>query len=255
MATDPRKRQKQLARKNARRKEKKHQLIRHQNISLADRLTAAARFPVLQCWMSDSIELEGIGWVALSRAFPNGEVAVASFLVDRFCLGVKNCFGQFMSRTAYEDEFVRKLKGEIPSYLAPPSEARKFIEAAVAYARSLGLQPHPEYAKAMCLFGDINPAESDTTFEFGKDGKPFFIAGPNDTPSKCRQVVSILTSKLGPDGFEYVLPMAGGDFGRIIDVRGGEPILSLSSGSGPAHGEWPAEELGEDEADHEEERG
>src|SRR5438270_14084869 len=87
MASDAKKRQKKLERRAAHRKEKKHQLVRQKNVGLADKLTAATKYPVLHCWISDSLETEGIGQVGLSRQLPNGSVAFASFLVDRYCLG------------------------------------------------------------------------------------------------------------------------------------------------------------------------
>jgi hypothetical protein len=183
MAADPKKRQKKLEKRAAKRKEKKHQVARVQSAGLPAQLTAAARLPVLNCWIGDSLESQGLGPVGLSRVFPNGQVAVALFLVDRFCLGVKDAFEEVLSRADYDNKYVRRMATQSPAHSVKPAEARKLLEEAVAYARGLGLAPHPDYARAMLLFGDVNPAESDATFEFGKDGKPFFISGPTTRPS------------------------------------------------------------------------
>lgn len=77
------------------------------------------------------------------------------------------------------------------------------MEGAAAYARGLGFSPHPNYHKAKLLFGTIDPGECAEEFEFGKDGMPFFISGPNDTVERCRQIVSTLTHSCGPGGFHY----------------------------------------------------
>src|SRR5437016_2230285 len=79
MAADPKKRQKKLERRAAKRKEKKQTLVRAESGGLPERLSAATRYPVLHCWISDTVKDEGLGWVLLSREFPNGQVAVASF--------------------------------------------------------------------------------------------------------------------------------------------------------------------------------
>src|SRR6266702_451246 len=98
MATDPKKRQKKLERRSAKRKEKRHHLVKEQNAGLPERLRDAAKFPVLHCWIGDAIREQGIGWVVLSRQLSNGSVAVASFLVDSYCLGVKDAFGEVLGR-------------------------------------------------------------------------------------------------------------------------------------------------------------
>ncbi len=214
MATDPKKRQKKMERRAAKRKEKKHALVRQENVGLGERMTAAARFPVLNCWIGDSIESDGIGWIALSREFPNRQVAVVSFLVDRYCLGVKDFFAEVLGRSSYDDKYVRKMLRDLPSHDAPPADARKYLEEAVAYARSLGLSPHADYTKAMRVFGDIAAADSQATFEFGKDGKPFFVSGPNDTPERCRKIVTMLTNTCGPGNFHF---MIGGPDGPGLD--------------------------------------
>ncbi len=216
MGSDPRKRQKKLERRAAKRKEKKHLLVREQSAGLPERLTAAARFPVLYCGIGESLEPEGIAWVLLSRELPNGQVAAASFLVDRYCLGVKNVFAEVLGRSAYNSKYVQRMRSDMALRSVAPAEARKLLEEAVAYARGLGLSPHPDYPKALLLFGDVNPAESDARFEFGKDGQPFFVAGPNDTPERCQQIMAILRDTCGPGRFHYLLPVPGGDFGKAI---------------------------------------
>ena len=60
----------------------------------------------------------------------------------------------------------------------------------------------------MLLFGDVDPAASEARFEFGKDGKPFFIAGPRDTPARCKQILTTLANTCGPDGFHYLIPVS-----------------------------------------------
>jgi hypothetical protein len=209
MANDPRKRQKKLERRAAKRKEKRYIRVREQSAGLAERLSAAVSFPVLNCCIGESIQEQGIGWVALSRAMPNGSVAVASFLVNSYCLGVKDVHAEILPRSDYEHKYLRKMMSDMPSRSVAPSEARKLLEEAVAYARELGFSPHPDYPKAMVLFGDINAAESEAQFEFGKDGKPFFVSGPNDSPERCKQIVAILNKTCGPDRFDYLVGVSG----------------------------------------------
>jgi len=74
-----------------------------------------------------------------------------------------------------------------------------------AYARDLGLDAHPDYAFARRIFADIDPAVCSRDFTFGQEGKPLYVSGPNETEADSRRIMDILSKKLGPDGFHYVL--------------------------------------------------
>jgi hypothetical protein len=207
MATNPRKRQQKLERRAAKRKEHKHQAARRQQALPLERLAASAKFPVLHAWVSDNVWNEGMGWVLLSRLLPDGSVAAGVFLLDRYCLGVKDALAEILPRSTYDDKFVRKMRGQFTSQDVTPAAARKLVEDAVAYAADLGFPPHADYHKAKLVFGDIDPRECTEQFEFGKDGKPYFFAGPHDGPERCRQILGILLGKCGPGGFDYVIPL------------------------------------------------
>jgi hypothetical protein len=103
-----------------------------------------------------------------------------------------------------------------------PAAARKLVEDAVAYAASLGLSAHSQYSRARQIFGSIDAADSDRQFEFGQDGKPFFISGPRDSPGRCQSILGILRERVGEGNFEYVvhlpgMPPAGLDEFEFVD--------------------------------------
>ena len=97
MSLDPRKRQKQQERRAAKRKAKQESASKRNSATLAEQIAAAARHPVHDCWVSDDLWKQGIGYVTLSRELPYGGIAFAMFLVDRYCLGVKNALDAFRS--------------------------------------------------------------------------------------------------------------------------------------------------------------
>lgn len=230
MGTDQRKRQKKLERRSAKRKEKKHLTVREQSVGLAERIANASKFPILRCWITSSLDSTGIASIGLSRELPNGMVAVATFLVDRFCLGVKDAWGVIADRSTYESKFMREAAREVDLVDMPPADARKLLEGAVAYARSLGLPPHPDYAQFVKLFGDVNAADSNAVFEFGKNGRPFFIPGPYDSPERVRQVMSIL-NKNGDRPVDFVQALASPELDAIAPARRGQGhFIRLESG-------------------------
>ena len=96
-----------------------------------------------------------------------------------------------------------------PFEAVDPSYARKLLRDAVAYARSLGLEPHADYAAIEPLFGDVAADACEVQFEFGFQGKPLYVPGPSESPTQIRRRVDHLRRRLGADGF---------DFGEIEDV-------------------------------------
>lgn len=224
MAADARKRQKKLERRAAQRKSKQRQLNRQKNAGLADRLSQAADYPVDRCGLTTDLWTKGLGWVYLSRALPGGMVAFSVFLVDRYCLGVKNAMADIRSASHFAHEVMGKLRsGRIETI--EPAAARKLVEGSVAYAHGLGLSPHPDFHKARKIFGDIDPAACPDEFEFGLDGKPHFMAGPYDTPDRCRMIMKTLAFHLGPDAFHFTIPL--GRSGGLVSEGFEDALLEM----------------------------
>jgi hypothetical protein len=72
------------------------------------------------------------------------------------------------------------------------------VHGAVAYARGLGFQPHADHAPAAPYLGT---PDGPTPIRFGRDGRPFYIAGSNDNPSA---VLRTLDSTAGTGNYHYL---------------------------------------------------
>ena len=205
MATKDQRRQKKLERKKAKRKVVHKELARQKQGGMAAEFARIASAPIVDCLVADSLWEQGMGMVLLSRELRNGQVAFANFLVDAYCLGVKDVHAEIRSKPSYRDD-IRGWLLERGSYQAvSPSHLRKLVESAVEYALDLGFSPHKDYRIGKELFGNIDASACDTEFEFGRDGKPCFIAGPNDTPERSLRIVNILNERGGPDNFHYMV--------------------------------------------------
>lgn len=152
-----------------------------------------------------------MGGVVIVRYKSGGRVEAGVFLLDTYCLGVKNAFFHQCDEADLADVIQRTCGAGSGD---PPTEhsgawGRKLVEDAVAYARRLGFAPHRHYKQAARVLGGINPKDCAETFVFGRDGKPCFIAGPDDGEARCTLIFRILTKKLGPQGFDFSMPGAG----------------------------------------------
>ncbi len=203
MAQDPKKRQRALAKKAAKRKERSAELRAEtvrRGSALKERIPGT---PVHECLSSKRLFEAGLGTVVISRKLPDGDIAAGVFLLDVFCVGVKSCFLDLYTPVRYE-EALRKL-GE--RELLEPLDAacgKKLVERALLYAHDRGLEPPPEYGRARLVLADLDGDACPQTFEFGRGGRPCYVPGPSDTPARRRQILKALEKSCGPEGFEYV---------------------------------------------------
>ncbi len=205
MTIDARKRQKKLALKEKKRKEKRKLRERVGSTwAVANQIAIAARSPTHECLVPKTLSEQGLGTLILSRKLPENQIAASFFLLDIYCLGVKNAFISFMSSGEYSSKIDELVEQHGPMESLHPACFKKLIEGGITYAKELGFKPHDDYRLARRLFGDIDASACPTGFEYGKDGKPFFLSGPSETPEQMQHIIKTLGKKCGPDGFHVM---------------------------------------------------
>jgi len=207
MARQPsRQRQKALQRKLEKRKEKRRrQSGSAPRIALSRTLPRnAGEWPLKECLIAENWRKPGeIVQVLISRHGPLGQIGVGVFLVDLGCLGVKNALGYQVNPEEYA-RLCKEIKGQQKMVPADLNLAAKIIREGIAYAERLGFTPHRDYRQAQPILGNADPDACKEEIPLGKDGKPFYIAGPYDN---VKQVMDRLTRAVGPDGFIYLVPL------------------------------------------------
>lgn len=207
MATSQSQRLRRMAEKASRRKavvaEKRRAETATTGRHEARQIIEAARAPVKTCVVGERLFADGIGWLVLARTLPSGLVGASFFLVDVWCLGIKDAFFAVMTLQKFKERMNASSQGQPPLVDIDPPAARKLLHDAAAYAGSLGLEPSERFAEAEAIFGEIPMATE--TFPFGKDGKPFFVSGPNDTPTRIRRILDTLVKRVGQGGFHYLV--------------------------------------------------
>ena len=165
MPRDERRRQKALARKAGKRKQRKAAgQLAHVGGHISLRM--ATEWPLYECLLSRSWSEPGhLVQILLARS-ADIDIAVASFLVDLGCLGVKNALSNVVPPSEYEH--IRRTLAQLqPLERADLNLVAKIIEEGIAYARSLGFSPHPDYRQAAILLADAHPEECDTPIPVG----------------------------------------------------------------------------------------
>lgn len=148
-------------------------------------------------------ERGGIVAVLVARERRPGKVSVCGYLVDTFCLGVKNAVGPLNLDTWALRAFVRDYFGafEGESVSAPLELAQHLVFGAVEYARGLGFQPHPDFRAAV---GHLGTWQGPKVITFGYDDKPYYIAGPWDDSAL---IMRTLERSVGEDNFHFLVAL------------------------------------------------
>jgi hypothetical protein len=129
------------------------------------------------------------------------DASVCVYLLDVYCLGVKNAMGP----NTTDDPELRRLTDRVFSvYHAPPVSApielvRDLAFGAADYARRLGFAPHPDFQRARAHLG---PWTGPSPITFGHNGKPTYVSGPYDD---SEHIIRTLRKTVGPEGFRYTV--------------------------------------------------
>ena len=105
---------------------------------------------------------------------------VVGFLLDVWCLGVKNAQPADAMSHAEQTEYRHLFFGNFESHVQVPAMlARDLVFGSVAYARGLGFEPHDDFEPAATVLGE---PPGPSAIRFGRDGRPFYMDGPYDDP-------------------------------------------------------------------------
>ncbi|MFA3843434.1 hypothetical protein [Streptomyces aureus] len=166
-------------------------------------LESAPQWAGLDPGACDAEEVRGLVAVLVAAdSTRSTKVQVAGFLLDVWCLGVKNALASepmSESRLAgHRGLYFSAYEGHVP---VPADLARALVFGAAAYARGFGFEPEgelaEEFTEAAVLLGE--PA-GPSPIGFGRDGRPFFVNGPYDDPEA---VLRTLRRAVGDDGFHF----------------------------------------------------
>jgi len=164
-------------------------------------LEQARGFPMLGCWVMEGWQEQGITPVIVARLQADNRVVFGAFMVDIFCLGVKNALWEAdVSRNRFERELPR-MCSDAPE-ACEASLAHEIVYGALEYARRYGFEPHRDFVKASLVLDPPDAQARIHHVEFGHEGKPLFVSGPYDN---ARAVVNQLMHTAGEGNFDYIV--------------------------------------------------
>ena len=163
----------------------------------------AREYPLVGSWIMAGWQEKGLTPVVVARQHPHDRVVFATYLVDYYCLGVKDAFWK-------SDYSLKRFNKELPQLCSGEPEvcdialAHVLVYGAIDFARRYGFEPHPDFKLASMVLDPPGTYPSRGGLEFGRDGKPFFIAGPYDN---AKAILTKLEQTAGQGNYDYLVAL------------------------------------------------
>ncbi len=164
--------------------------------------TKARALPLDQCLYNPDWRSSGLATVLISRRQPSGNLIIGVYLVDVYCLGLKNTSCFFNESDFFLENELKEMAFSTQTY--EPCDyvlAHNIIYGAIAYAEDLGFRPQKDFRVSQYILEEDDDHVELLELEFGKDGKPCYITGPYDNTSL---IIGKLKAAVGEGNFTVI---------------------------------------------------
>jgi len=213
MPRDERKRQKALMKQRSKHKAAAQYKAQQQALTPSSSkaiLRHARNYPLYECLISDNWnkkETGGLVEVLVARQQPDGDICFGLYLIDTYCLGVKNTFANAgFSRSRYINEVRNRIFRAGKPVECSIELAHQMIYQSIEYAEQFGFEPQKDFTLSQYLLAQRGELEEPYKLTFGKDGKPLFISGPYDNVAR---IMRQLDKTAGPGNYDFVTRLGG----------------------------------------------
>ena len=170
-------------------------------------LRQARDYPIDHCWVGEGWEKNGVAVVVVSRRQPNGNIIFGNYMVDCYCLGLKNTFfNADIPAGLFQRDVMSKVFREMSPVEISPALAHEIIYGGIEYAAQFGFRPQRDFKRSQHVLDLPETHPRTGTVEFGRDGKPFYVQGPYDN---VEAILRQLERTAGKDNYHYVMQIAG----------------------------------------------
>ena len=160
--------------------------------------------PTGKCYLNEDWEKGGEAIAIVTRCHPKGTLTAGVFLLDTFCLGLKDSTFSFNMAPHELDNFINDSFHGVTMKETDYMTVHNLIYGAIEFAEEAGISPDKSFKITRYI---LSPDTEDIPlmqFDFGKDGKHLLIA---NSRVELDYYLPKLKKHLGED-FRYVYNMA-----------------------------------------------
>lgn len=164
----------------------------------------ARNLPIYECLVNKDWKESGFANLIVARSHTTGNITACMYLVDLYCLGVKETHYVFnMPKAEYKERLV---ENSDDFYMPVSYElAHNIIFAAIEFAENFDFKPDKSFSSTTKFLLEEDTDEVELIeIECGKNGKPFFISSPDDDKAKIKRIVAQLEKTAGPGNYLFI---------------------------------------------------
>ena len=177
--------------------------------------TRARTLPIGTCYINPDWEESGFATIFMSRRHINGNITHAAYLVDIFCLGLKESYWVFnQDALDYKDFIEKQLQGNPHGFSLMKADyvlLHNIIFGAIEYAGELGFLPHKSFETTKYILEEDDDHVKLLDLTFGYKGKPLFISSP-ERPAEKNRVLACLEKNPGSGNYYYIVDTDAPEF-------------------------------------------
>lgn len=164
--------------------------------------TKARLLPIYKCYKGtipgDNRQMS----IFVLRRHPQGSITYAGFMLDRWCLGVKDTLWDFNVEESVFEELLSYMSDSHQVDEIDYVEAHNWVYGALAWAEDVDIKPHKDFAIVQYL---LEPDDDNTElidYDFGRNGEYCLMTTTNLEASKY---IPLLRKNLGEGNFTVVI--------------------------------------------------
>ena len=170
------------------------------------------QLPIGKCYISDTGSDGGLCQILVTRQHTGGRQSMALFLVDTYCVGVKDSLYRLRMDSEEIEEMLDSM--ELDFREISYDEAHNRIYGAIAFAEEGGIEPDPSFKLTQYFLEEDTDDVPLIEYEYGKDGQHLLVCR---SQLEASRYLPALRRTLGDDGFKYVVCM-----GDTVDDMDGD---------------------------------
>jgi hypothetical protein len=158
---------------------------------------------VAACYINSNWRQEGLASIRVLLRVPGGGHALAAFLVDLLCIGLKDAFGHLdVTAQEFEEHILHAADEGLESVRVPLDSVRPTIAGAIRWSHEQNFRLPPRYERVVAMIGGVGDWHTADISGFGVDGKLRYVGELRDL--ERRLIGTTLDEFLSRDDVELI---------------------------------------------------
>lgn len=165
----------------------------------------ARNLPLYECRINHNWQEMGSAEIVIARTHANGNLTLGMYMVDLFCMGVRDTHYRFNTTPEDYEDLLDMLSENFEMQKVAYGLVHNIIYAAKEYAAELGFKPHKDFTSVSEYLLEEDTDEIELIeIECGKDGRPLFIQSEFVTDAEAKRILNQLEKSVGKGNFDVL---------------------------------------------------